>query len=346
MNEDKTVDSLISLLVDRQLDFELRRCRNEKLQPELIAQYTAMLSGEASTLGDLIGDEEFQSLNWTLACIGLRSAGSDMIKKRFFVDVLEKKPNVFAFSLDRLISGERARQGIQATLELEKLRKELIRTAVYNPFFAQFLSEVLYNGIRGFLTDGGIGKDIPVAGNIMRAGQALLGKAMEGLQGNFEKPIKEFIRKNIDSTMHHTEKMLYSAFEGEEFAETAQQIYQDWAGRELGSMLELISAEEYAAAAEILADWPEFLATSPEMEALVRGASQAFYESRKGISLQSILEEHSIDRKELASLMGTVHFRLMRWQDQAGVLEKDLRKRISSFYKDESLREEIEGYLK
>ncbi|MBU41824.1 MAG: hypothetical protein CMN76_01275 [Spirochaetaceae bacterium] len=336
---------IINLLRERQLQHELSLLRSSARTTELQSRYLDLLTRKSDfTLSEALRADQFQELNWMLASLGLKSAGSDMVKKRLFVEILEQKPDVFRFSLDKIVSGERAKQAIQASLKLENLRKELIRTAVYNPFFAQFLSDVLYNGIKGFLVEGGIGKDIPLAGNFMRAGQALLGKAMEGLQGNIEKPIKEFIRKNIDSTMHHTEKMLYSAFEGEEFTETAYQIYQDWASRELGSMLELVSPEEYAAAVECLQDWPDFLAESAELEALVRGASLSFYESRKDQSMNSILKEHGLadSAADIASLLAQTIHGMEGWMDSQGLLEKSVRSRLDSFYDSESLSDELQ----
>lgn len=137
--------------------------------------------------------------------------------------------------------------------------------------------------------------------------------------------------------MHHTEKMLYSAFEGEEFAQTAYEIYQDWASRELGSMLELVSPEEYEAAATLLADWPQFLAESKEMEGLIRGASAAFFEQRKEADIPSILKEHSVKPESAARALAEFHFRLLRWEDAAGILEKRIRTRMEAFYGQENL---------
>ncbi|MCB1168997.1 MAG: hypothetical protein KDK25_01615 [Leptospiraceae bacterium] len=335
---DGDMQKILREIQEKHISFELERIRSKSWKESMFADYEGLLSSGAQLkLGDLFSLEEFQTANWMFVRLGLETGAGDIIKKRTFVEILETRPGVFQFSLDRLISGERAREMIQASLKLEKLRKELIRTAVYNPFFAQFLSDVLYNGIKGFLADGGLGKDIPVAGNIMRAGQALLGKAMEGFQGNLEKPIKEFIRKNIDSTMHHTEKMLYSAFEGEEFAETAYEIYQDWASRELGAMLELVSPEEYEAAATLLVDWPQFLAESKEMEGLVRGASGAFFEARQDSDLSSILKEHAVESGSAARALAEFHFRLLRWEDKSGLLEKRIRQRMEDFYGQKNL---------
>lgn len=344
MNPSEKTSKLLQTIQERHIEFELNRLRDEGHGTDLESRYRDLLSsGGRVRLEEILSLEEFQSMNWCFVKLGLQSAGSDIIKKRTFVEILETRKSVFNFSLDRLISSERAKEMIQASLKLEKLRKELIRTAVYNPFFASFLSDVLYNGIKGFLAEGGLGKDIPLAGNMLRAGQALLGKAMEGLQGNFEKPIKEFIRKNIDSTMHHTEKMLYEAFEGEEFSETAYQIYQDWAGRELGAIFELVTPEEYSAAAALLSEWPQFLADSEEMERLVRGASGAFYEERKDLDLAAILREHSVNADTAGAALAEFHHRLILWEDKSGLLEKRLRKKMEEFYSDPSLRETLEN---
>jgi len=341
---EEVMEKILELHVRHELELYRAGNRRQAIESELQRTFR---SEAALDLGQAISAEQFQDLNWMLVRLGLRSAGSEMVKKRLFVEILEQKPEVFKFSLDRMISGDRAKQAIQASLKLENLRKELIRTAVYNPFFAQFLSDVLYNGIKGFLAEGNLGKDIPLAGNLMRAGQALLGKAMEGLEGNFEKPIKEFIRKNIDSTMHHTEKMLYTAFEGEEFTETAYQIYQDWASRELGSMLELVTKEEYAAAVECLADWPEFLLDSREFQSLIRGAALAFFESRKETDLGTLLSEHGVEpeNESLPAVLSVLFHSLERWQDEAGILEQSIRNRLEAFYGAQGTRDAIESLL-
>ena len=135
----KAEDILIELK-ELQIQHELEEYRSVGRRDQIEADLMATLKSNSDfSLGQAMSAEQFQELNWMLVRLGLRSAGSQMVRKRLFVEILEQKPEVFKFSLDRMISGERAKQLIQASLKLENLRKELIRTAVYNPFFAQFL---------------------------------------------------------------------------------------------------------------------------------------------------------------------------------------------------------------
>ena len=95
--------------------------------------------------------------------------------------------------------------------------------------------------------------------------------------------------------------------------------------------------EEYEAAATLLADWPQFLAESKEMEGLIRGASAAFFEQRKEADIPSILKEHSVKPESAARALAEFHFRLLRWEDAAGILEKRIRTRMEAFYGQENL---------
>ena len=109
-------------------------------------------------------------------------------------------------------------------------------------------------------------------------------------------------------------------------------------------MLELVSPEEYAAAVECLQDWPDFLAESAELEALVRGASLSFYESRKDQSMNSILKEHGLadSAADIASLLAQTIHGMEGWMDSQGLLEKSVRSRLDSFYDSESLSDELQ----
>ncbi|ARU58178.1 hypothetical protein OLMES_4162 [Oleiphilus messinensis] len=86
-------------------------------------------------------------------------------------------------------------------------QEDAIEAFTHNPLFRKFMSELLYNNIKGFLLDKNFLKQVPIAGRVLKAGQTIGKKAGErfsGLSSNIELRIKSFIEQNIGTVTNFT----------------------------------------------------------------------------------------------------------------------------------------------
>jgi len=86
-------------------------------------------------------------------------------------------------------------------------QEDAIDAFTHNLLFRRFMSELLYNNIKGFLLDKNILKQVPIAGRVVSAGQSIGKKAGErfsDLSSSIEHRIKSFIEQNIGTVTSFT----------------------------------------------------------------------------------------------------------------------------------------------
>lgn len=80
---------------------------------------------------------------------------------------------------------------------LKDLRADLIKRAVNNPFYAEMISNTLYNGIKNFMNseDGPASKI--TGSSLFKIGSGLLGGALSGIEDGIDKNVKKFLKSNL-----------------------------------------------------------------------------------------------------------------------------------------------------
>ncbi len=103
---------------------------------------------------------------------------------------------------------------IDYVLEQRALRAKVVHQVLSNPVYSDVLSDLLYVSIKDYLLQENIlTKKVPGVASLMKIGKGVVEK-MGNLEENFEKAIKNYIRKNIASTIALSEQLILKAFDG------------------------------------------------------------------------------------------------------------------------------------
>ena len=76
-------------------------------------------------------------------------------------------------TLSDLLSDDMFEQILDQILSMEDLHEELVHESIANPLYSDMASELIYNGIRGYITSSGLVRKVPGAGAAVVAMRAL-----------------------------------------------------------------------------------------------------------------------------------------------------------------------------
>ncbi|MCP5161718.1 MAG: hypothetical protein H7A00_08605 [Hahellaceae bacterium] len=130
----------------------------------------------------------------------------------------------------------------------EHNQEDAIEAFTHNPLFRKFMSELLYNNIKGFLLDKQFLKQVPIAGRVLKAGQTIGKKAGErfsGLSGNIEQFIKSFIEQNISAVTSFSVNFARKSITPETIRHTLQFVWNHLQEQKITVKLNLNNTAEF-----------------------------------------------------------------------------------------------------
>jgi hypothetical protein len=89
-------------------------------------------------------------------------------------------------SFGQVLSDVQFKEILDKALELKSLREKIVYEAVASPLYAEFASDLLYNGIKGYLGQNAVTRNIPGASSMLKLGKSVMNKATPRLEASIE----------------------------------------------------------------------------------------------------------------------------------------------------------------
>ncbi|PCJ38705.1 MAG: hypothetical protein COA99_11360 [Moraxellaceae bacterium] len=231
-----------------------------------------------------------------------------------------------------LVSDEQFEVALEKALEMEDLRKRAIGQIVANPVYSDLVSDLLYSGIKDYISDNPVTKNVPGAASMLKFGKSMMNKAAPNLEAAIEENVKKFIKKNASKSLKQSEKFLNKTLSNEKISEISQDAWEKIKGKKISTFREAISAADLQDFLVLGYEfWLELREVSYTLDVLDSGID--FFFSKYGDStLRLILEEVSIKKEMLteeAMLFAPPAIEVLK---ENGVLEKVLRRRLEPFF--------------
>lgn len=117
---------------------------------------------------------------------------------------------------------------LDKALEFESLRAKLVHAILASPFYKTFASDLLYRGIRDYVTtQGEVANKIPGAGSMMKLGKSVLARAKPDLENSMEQGLRKYIAKTVDSTSERSADLLLAKLDTDTLRGMGMEIWQD-----------------------------------------------------------------------------------------------------------------------
>ena len=241
-------------------------------------------------------------------------------------------------TLGDVIDDQLFEAGTDLIVEMERLRENLIDRATESPVYAMLISNVLYSGIRDYLTgESGVAQKVPGM-SLLNKGASALNKRMPGLEGAIEERLRKYINANTEKTIRGSRKFLHESLDGEAIRDLAENIWNNAKQTQL-TVAELLDDDEIDRLVSFgLAIWQDLRQTEYIQE-LIREGIYGFYDGYGSESLQVLLEHIGLSYDGIASEVRQLAPELLKNARASGLLQGWLELRLRPFYRSGACQE-------
>lgn len=220
---------------------------------------------------------------------------------------------------------------IEQILALSELRDAVVAGSIESPLFSMMVSDILYNGIRGYLTAGT--EKLGSVSGLLGKGAGALGKRLDS---QMEPKLRAYIESNAKVIADQSQTFLQSALTEERIRELGEEI---WAAvqRSHLSIAAVIDEDEIQRFANYGQQvWLSLRDTEYVSEMIYAGIDEFFKQyGKKNIS--DVLALVGVDEALVQAEAEQLLPELLKSLDATDYLEGLVRRRLTPFYQSKEL---------
>lgn len=219
-------------------------------------------------------------------------------------------------------------EGVELIVELRHLREEIIHQSVNGPLYSTLVTEILYNGIRDYMTsENALTQKVPGMGKLIKKG----GDALSRRIPNLEERLRGFIEKNMENTVAQSERFLLNALSDERIRHIAEEIWEMTKRSHL-SVAEILNEDEVDAIVAYGFRLWLHLRETDYLQALIAEAIEKVFEEYGETKLSRLLTRVGVTKKLIEHETLTIGPQLVSVLQESGYLEATIRRRLEPFY--------------
>lgn len=237
--------------------------------------------------------------------------------------------------LKDLLSDGLFNEFLDKILEMRDLQQWIVHEAVTNPVYAALASEMLMEGLRGYVRHGSerFTAGIPGMRQAGRfANKALLSRALPLIEETLEESLRKYIQKSLQGLLDSSEDFLIGLFDEEKVRTLALEAWDILKEKRIAEFKEGVSSldiEEFFVIG--YEAWRELRAT-PIYGALIDAGIDCFFDKYGSATLSDILAEMGVTRE--IAIRDAMRFAppVLAMLKQRKLLQPFIREQLSGFY--------------
>lgn len=241
-------------------------------------------------------------------------------------------------SFGDLLSDEHFSDIVDKVLELKSLREKIVQEAIASPLYASFASDLLYNGIKGYLAQNAVTRNIPGAGSMMKLGKAVMNKATPNLEASIEDGLKKYIGQSVKATSKGSAGLLLKYADDETLRDLTQEFWARIKPLKVASLREDVSSldveEGFVTAYEF---WRSLRATS-FYRVMIGAGIDAFFDKYGDATLSELLDDLGITRSMMVREAMRFAPPVIKALNKKKMIEPVIRRNLARFYHSDAAR--------
>lgn len=242
-------------------------------------------------------------------------------------------------SLSDLVSDQQFIEILDQLLAMKDLREKVIKRSIGNPLFAALASDVLYNGIKGYIAHNPLTRNSKLAAGALSVGKSLLSKASPGLEQAVEDGVKGYIKANIKSTQRQTERFIRERVEDDSVRDRAIELWDEHKDTKVSTFREYISERDVEEGFVTGYEYWRKLRRTDYYWTVIEVAIDGFFDKYGDTSLREILDEVGIHRDIMVEEAMRYAPPVIAMLKKKKLLEPRIRRQLEKFYLSEAARE-------
>lgn len=232
---------------------------------------------------------------------------------------------------------------LDQVLAMKELREKVIKRSIGNPLFAALVSDVLYNGIKGYISDNPLTKNSKVAASALSIGKSLLNKATPGLEQTIEDGVKRYIASNIKSTQRQAEKFMRDRIEDDALRERAIELWDENKHQKVSVFRDYVSEREVEEGFVTGYEFWRKLRRTEYYWTTIEVGIDAFFDKYGDATLREVLDEIGIHRDMMMDEAMRYAPPVLQLLKKKKLLEPRIRHQLEKFYLSETARDILQG---
>lgn len=222
-------------------------------------------------------------------------------------------------------------------ISLEDLRRDLVRAVLSNPTYSDFLSDLLYQGIKDYLLEENVlAKKVPGMSSLVKMGKGVIGK-MGNLDNALENTLKSYIQRNIRATVDMSERLIERALEAPKLQAIARHYWSRIKTVKLSEATRYVGRDDVDDSADIVhAVWNHLRQTEYARQ-LSTELVHAWFEEYGQRPLLAVLDDLGLDRNRLALEAWQLLLPFVEAIRASGHLEARVRAHLEPFYQSDAV---------
>jgi hypothetical protein len=212
-------------LLDAQVQFFVDRLDPAGLEPLLKAEIDQLLlDAKKLKLEEVVSRQSVKDVARAYA-VELEPSGAIPELVGELAVKLQKLPVQKTTKLGDLLPEKHFEEWLVKLLQLKDVRTQLLHETLSNPIILALSSDLIYRGIRGYLSENALTRGIPGAQSMMKFGKSMLAKATPKLDGAIEQALRGYVERSTAATLRESEASIGELLTDEQLHETAHEIW-------------------------------------------------------------------------------------------------------------------------
>lgn len=333
---------LANALLDAQVAFILDQISGPQLQSLIEEELDAGLAAAAElTLNEVVTRQSVKDTIQVFAVeLKLRGGIPELVGD--IARDLHAHPVLAQTTLADLMPDKLLGEIVDKLLEMKETRQWLVHTAVSSPPFLAIASDLIHQGIKGYLAENPVTRSIPGASSVLKLGKAVMSKT--GLDDSIDDNLRRYIRKSVKATAKASERSINHSLDSP--AAAKKMVLSIW---DKIKHLHISKLRDDAAIRDSDVEeafvigytyWHELRKT--DIYRLLIGAGvDRFFDKYGNASLRELLDDIGITRPMMLDEAMRYAPPVIQALQQKQLLEKLLRRNLGRFYHSAEFEEAL-----
>lgn len=243
-----------------------------------------------------------------------------------------KNPLNKTTSLEELLNAREYDLIVDRIIELEDLRRQIVRTVLQNPSVVQLISDLIYHGVKNYLVDeNALAKKVPGMSSLMKMGKGVM-ERMGSLDAALENTLKAYVKRNTRATMDLAERLVEHAMETPKLKALSRQFWQQIKGEKLHRVTQYITGDDVDDVVRIGATLWNHFRTTPYARDMLNDLVHAWFEQWGNQTVLQVLEDIGLTPARLQVEVRQIGEPLVAELIATGHLDARIRLHLETFY--------------
>lgn len=241
-------------------------------------------------------------------------------------------------TLADLVPDDTFDEWLDKSLELEEAREALVHVVVTSPVFAALISELLYAGIKGYVTDSKVADRIPGARSALKLGKKMANRARPDLADSVDARLRSYAEANTRSSLAASEEFMKGMLASPAFRDGMRAMWDEYKVVRLSELRAYVSDEDLEELFVVGYEHWQHLRGTAWLRALIDAGIDQFFATFRKHTLRALLDAVGVTPEHIRTEALRFAPRAIAALDKKDLLEPAIRRNLAPFYESPEVR--------